>query len=99
VHELLEGAAPVLPAKPPKRAPHPDLAPRLERLRAAQANTEYAAMMGDVRGTGGDDDKDSEIATYKTQIGVRRTTAPRSRGCRARPRADGLCGRGRLART
>ena len=41
VHELLEGAMPQLPAKPEKRAPHPELAPRLERLRAAQEAREY----------------------------------------------------------
>ncbi len=28
---------PQLPAKPEKRAPHPELAPRMEQLRAAQA--------------------------------------------------------------
>ena len=41
VHELLEGAMPQLPAKPEKRAPHPELAPRMEQLRAAQATSPH----------------------------------------------------------
>ena len=86
VHELLQGAAPLLPAKPEKRAPHPDLAPRLEQLRAAEANREYAAMMGDVHGQR-QAKEDSEIATYKTQMGVSRATRPGRRRGTARPRA------------
>ena len=70
VHELLEGAVPQLPAKPEKRAPHPELAPRMERLRAAQASREYAAMMGDVHGHNNDGLVDIEMASYKSQMGI-----------------------------
>jgi len=61
---------PQLPAKPEKHAPHPELAPRMEQLRAAQASREYAAMMGDVHGHNDDGSVDIEMASYKSQMGV-----------------------------
>ena len=61
---------PQLPAKPEKRAPHPELAPRLERLRAAQEAREYAAMMGDVHGHNNDGSVDIEMSSYKSQMGI-----------------------------
>lgn len=70
VHELLQGAAPQLPARATKREPHPDLAPRLERLRNAQANREYAAMLGDVSGSSSAEKEEDTMASYKSQMGV-----------------------------
>ena len=78
VHELLQGAAPLLPERPAKRAPHPDLAPRLEQLKAAQANREYAAMLRGVHGSqGGEDREEAEMISYKSQIGVCAPRLPR----------------------
>ena len=53
-----------------RRAPHPELAPRLERLRAAQEAREYAAMMGDVHGHNNDGSVDIEMSSYKSQMGI-----------------------------
>ena len=61
---------PQLPDKPEKRAPHTELAPRLERLRAAQEAREYAAMMGDVHGHNNDGSVDLEMSSYKSQMGI-----------------------------
>lgn len=69
-HELLQGAAPLLPVFKQQREPDPALAPRLARLRAAQENREYAAMMGDVCGTRGDGRDEAEMSTYRSQISV-----------------------------
>ena len=69
VHELLQGAAPVLPDTRKRAEPHPDLAPRLKRLREAQESRDYAAMVGDI--TGGDDANArdaAEMATYRSQV-------------------------------
>merc|ERR1712087_244410 len=48
VHQLLQGAAPVMPVFARERSPHPSLQPRLEKLRAINENREYAAMIGDL---------------------------------------------------
>ena len=71
VHELLLNATPVLPAAA-KRAPaHPELAPRLAKLRAAQEDRDYARMVG---AAARDDDaanRDAaEMSTYRSQMGV-----------------------------
>ena len=69
VHELLQGAAPVLPDTRKRAEPHPDLAPRLQRLREAQDSRDYAAMVGDI--TGGDDANArdaAEMVTYRSQV-------------------------------
>ncbi len=71
VHELLLGAAPVLPAPAERAKPHPDLEPRLRRLQAAQDGREYAAMVSDVCGSAHTDQRDAvEMRTYRSQIGV-----------------------------
>ena len=71
VHELLQGAAPVLPERAAKPPPHPSLAPRLEKLRAAQEDKEYAKLIGrnlrDETSAGRDT---AEMATYRSQLGV-----------------------------
>lgn len=72
VHELLAGAAPILPERAAKPPPHPSLAPRLEALRAAQEDREYAKLIG---GSLGRDDTsvgrdEAEMATYRSQLGV-----------------------------
>ena len=72
VHELMLGAAPVLPAKVERAPAHPSLAPRLAVLRAAQEDREYARLVGS--GLARDDDvaaRDAaEMSTYRSQIGV-----------------------------
>ena len=72
VHELLAGAAPILPERAAKPPPHPSLAPRLEALRAAQEDREYAKLIG--RSLGRDDTSvgrdEAEMATYRSQLGV-----------------------------
>lgn len=71
VHELLAGAKPLLPATAERAAAHPELQPRLARLRAAQEGREYAAMVGDICGSEAQDKRDaSEMATYRSQAGV-----------------------------
>jgi hypothetical protein len=71
VHELLQGAAPVLPAfGRTERAPHPSLAPRLEQLRSAAENREYAAMVGDVCCEESAGRDAAEMNTYRSQLAV-----------------------------
>lgn len=72
VHELLQGAAPVLPERTPKPPPHPSLAPRLEKLRAAQEDREYAKLIGRnlARDATSDGRDTAEMATYRSQLGV-----------------------------
>ena len=71
VHELLSCAAPVLPQRPAKAPPHPELEARIHKLRAAQEDRQYAAMVG---GLVGGEDADSrnaaEMNTYRSQMGV-----------------------------
>jgi hypothetical protein len=71
VHELLLGATPVLPAKAERTPAHPALAPRLEVLRAAQEDREYARMVGSAARSADDAARDvAEMATYRSQMGV-----------------------------
>ena len=70
VHELLQGAAPVLPVFAQQRAPHPDLEPRLRTLRAEAENREYAAMVGNVVSSKHTGREEAEMTTYKSQMGV-----------------------------
>lgn len=70
VHQLLQGAAPVIPQFKQERTPHPDLAPRLEQLRAAMENREYAAMVGDVCCEESDGRDAAEMNTYRSQLAV-----------------------------
>lgn len=70
VHELLVGAAPVLPAFASERKPHPALEPRLAALRAEQENREYAEMIGDVCAQRNPGRDTAEMATYRSQMGV-----------------------------
>ncbi|KAL1527939.1 hypothetical protein AB1Y20_009310 [Prymnesium parvum] len=71
VHQLLQGAAPVLPGVRQRAQPHPELAPRLERLRAAQESREYAAMVGDLACGSDTSARDAaEMATYRSQVSV-----------------------------
>jgi hypothetical protein len=71
VHELLRGATPLLPERAAKPPPHPDLGPRLERLRAVQADRDYARM---IRGSKADPDSigrdAAEMNTYRSQLAV-----------------------------
>ena len=71
VHELLLGASPVLPAVAQRAPPHPSLAPRLAKLRAAEEDREYARMVGSI---GKDEDSvnrdAAEMSTYRSQMGV-----------------------------
>ena len=71
VHELLSCAAPVLPQRPARAPPHPELEARMHKLRAAQEDRQYAAMVG---GLVGGEDADSrnaaEMNTYRSQMGV-----------------------------
>ena len=57
VHELLLGASPVLQAVAQRAPAHPDLAPRLARLRAAEEDREYARMVG----SAGQDEDTTEL--------------------------------------
>lgn len=72
LHELLLGAAPVLPARAERAPAHPSLAPRLAVLRAAQEDRDYAKMVGS--GMARDEDAAArdvaEMATYRSQMGV-----------------------------
>lgn len=72
VHELLQGAVPILPSARKRPEPHPDLAPRLERLRDMVETREYAAMVGDIAVCGEDAAaRDAaEMSTYRSQISV-----------------------------
>lgn len=70
VHQLLEGASPVLPQFASDRKPHASLEPRLAELREAQENREYAAMVGGLAsGDSGGRDA-AEMSTYRSQLGV-----------------------------
>jgi hypothetical protein len=71
VHELLQGAEPQLPKRAPKAPAHPDLEPRLARLRAAQADREYARMVGQVVTDDSACRDAAEMSTYRSQMGVR----------------------------
>lgn len=71
VHELLFNAKPVLPAKTEKTPAHPALAPRLDKLRAAQEDREYARMVGGVVRDAAAAERDAaEMSTYRSQLGV-----------------------------
>lgn len=70
VHELLQGAAPVLPPPPPKRPPNPELQARLDTLRAAQENREYAEMVGDVAAGDSSGREAAEMSNYKSSMTV-----------------------------
>ena len=71
VHQLMEGARPLLPARAAKPAPHPDLEPRLRKLRAAQEDREYAKMVGSLAGSSDEAARDeAEMNTYRSQISV-----------------------------
>ena len=71
VHELLLGAAPVLPAKAVRAPAHPALAPRLAALRAAEEDREYARMVGTSGRSEDTSARDvAEMATYRSQMGV-----------------------------
>ena len=71
VHELLLGASPVLPTMATKAPPHPALAPRLDRLRAAQEDREYAKMVGGVVKDEAAAERDAAVmSTYRSQLGV-----------------------------
>ena len=70
VHELLHGAAPVLPPPPPKRPPNPELQARLDTLRAAQENREYAEMVGDVAAGDSSGREAAEMSNYKSSMTV-----------------------------
>ena len=71
VHELLLNASPVLPVAA-KRAPaHPELAPRLAKLRAAQEDRDYARMVGAAARDDDSANRDAaEMSTYRSQMGV-----------------------------
>lgn len=69
VCELLQGAAPVISVfTKAERAPHPELAGRLEVLKAAEENREYASMVGDVCCEEGDGRDAAEMNTYRSQV-------------------------------
>lgn len=69
VHELLEGAAPVLPQVRKRADPHPELRPRLEHLREVQESRAYAAMVGDIsRGEDATARDAAEMSTYRSQV-------------------------------
>lgn len=70
VHELLQGAAPVLPVFASQRTPHPELEPRLKALRAEAENREYAAMVGNVVVSKHAGREEAEMTTYRSQMGV-----------------------------
>ena len=70
VHELLQGAAPVLPVFAQQRTPHPDLAPRLRALRAEAENREYAAMVGNVVASKHAGRDEAEMTTYRSSLMV-----------------------------
>ena len=71
VHELLRGATPLLPERAAKPPPHPDLGPRLERLRAVQADREYARMIGGSKADPDSIGRDAaEMNTYRSQLAV-----------------------------
>ena len=71
VHELLLGASPVLPACAAKAPAHPALAPRLNKLRAAQEDRDYARMVGGVVRDEGAAERDAaEMNTYRSQLGI-----------------------------
>ena len=70
MHELLHGAAPVLPPPPPKRPPNPELQARLDTLRAAQENREYAEMVGDVAAGDSSGREAAEMSNYKSSMTV-----------------------------
>lgn len=70
VHQLLQGAAPVLPEFKRERTPHPELAGRLEQLQSAKENREYAAMVGDICCEEGDGRDAAEMNTYRSQLAV-----------------------------
>jgi Na+/melibiose symporter-like transporter len=54
-----------------KAAPHPELAPRLEALRAAQEDREYARMVGTLAKDENVAARDAaEMSTYRSQLGV-----------------------------
>ena len=71
VHELLRGAAPLLPQLAAKPAPHPSLGPRLEALRAAQDDREYAKLVGSLAQDENSAARDAvEMTTFRSQLGV-----------------------------
>ena len=71
VHELLLGASPVLPARAQRAPAPPELKRRLEALRAAEADREYAALVGSTSGRTDDSARDAaEMSTYRSQMGV-----------------------------
>jgi len=71
VHELMSGAKPLLPEPNTKPPPHPDLEPRLKRLRAAQEDREYAQMMGTNLADDDSIGRDAaEMNTFRSQISV-----------------------------
>ena len=71
VHELLRGATPLLPERAAKPPPHPELGPRLERLRAVQADREYARMIGGSKADPDSIGRDAaEMNTYRSQLAV-----------------------------
>jgi len=71
VHQLLHEAKPLLPTGRAKAAPHPDLEPRLKRLRAAQEDREYAQMIGTSMKDEDSASRDAaEMSTFRSQLGV-----------------------------
>jgi len=70
VHELLQGAAPVLPVFKPERKRDPALVKRLEKIRAVQENREYAAMVGQLSSGESTGRDEAEMSTYRSQMGV-----------------------------
>jgi len=70
VHQLLHGAAPVLPVFKPERKRDAALEKRLEKLRAVQENREYAAMVGKLSAGETQGRDEAEMSTYRSQMGV-----------------------------
>ena len=71
IHELLHGAEPLVPPRAAKPPTHPELGPRLKRLRAAQEDREYAQMVGAVLADDHTNGRDAaEMNTFRSQIGV-----------------------------
>ena len=71
VHQLMEGARPLLPARATKPPPHPDLEPRLRKLRAAEEDRQYAKMVGSLASSSDEASRDAaEMNTYRSQISV-----------------------------
>lgn len=71
VHELMRGATAQLPRRVDKPAPHPELEPRLKKLREIQEDRDYAAMIGSAMSDENSNARDgAEMNTFRSQLGV-----------------------------